>query len=270
MILPGAVTNSFRARRLRLRRGRGAGGRVYVPVADRHIAVERREGAAPTGADTGGGRRSMSRAVMLVVGVALGSAGCFSVERLPPPAAPARVVPPIDRGGPPAPGLGRVILDVEGDQATVLRVSGGSVGASGAGAVFSGSLEVTRPLCVTPCQVDLAPGPHGLRFVSRTDDDQRGDAFINIDQATTVYRYKLGRRSRPYGRRTLAWLTGAVAVFSDFGALVTIGNDRRSVPITYGVVGVALTGLSWWLFRTSPFVEQSGAGTQWSLPPISR
>jgi hypothetical protein len=243
-----AVTVSSWARRWRLRRRPRASGRVFVPVAAPRIAVGR-------------------RAAIIVVMVALVSAGCFSVERLPPPAAPTQVVPPIDRGGPPAPGLGRVVLDVEGDQATVFRVTGGSVGASGAGAVFSGSLEVTRPLCVTPCQVDLTPGPHGLRFVSRTDDDRRGDAFINIDQATSVYRYKLGRRSRPYGRRTLAWLTGAVGAFSDVAALATIDNDRRSIPITYGVVGVALTGLSWWLFRTSGFVEQSGAGTQWSLPP---
>jgi hypothetical protein len=192
---------------------------------------------------------------------------CFGTDHLPPPQAPEQIVPAVDPGGQPAPGLGRVLIDVDGDQATVQQVMGGSIGAVGGGHAFAGALEVSRPLCVTPCKVDLSPGPQALRFVSQTDPDRRGDAFINVDSATTVYRYKLGRSRRPYGRRTLAWITGAIGVFCDVGALATIRNSNVNMPIGYGVTGIVFTGLSWWLFHTSHFVEQAGTGVQWSLPP---
>ena len=100
--------------------------------------------------------------------VAITQAACFSVHRLPPPAPPPQVVPAIDHGGPPAPGLGRILIDVDGESATVTEVQGATIEAGAGGRALTGSFEVSRTLCTTPCKVDLQPGPHTLRFVSTT------------------------------------------------------------------------------------------------------
>jgi hypothetical protein len=203
-----------------------------------------------------------------VLGLAMGGCGA---TRLPPPAAPPRVLPSVQASGPPAPGRGRVILDVEGDRAVVEDVQGGSVAASGAGHFFGGSLEVSQRLCVTPCVVDLAPGPHTLRFSSVTDEDRSSDGYVNIDEGVSAYRERLGVHSHHQLKRGFgiaSVVVGGMFVLSG-AAAPDNGIDSRPRAEMLGV-GAGLAILGWYLIHTSPSYDQEGSGVQWPVtPPVA-
>ncbi len=200
-----------------------------------------------------------------VAGLILGSSGCFSVTQLAPPPVPQQVLPAVDISGTPGAGLGRLVLDTVGESATVTRIDGGSLAGSSGNAVFAASLEVSREICVTPCVVDLPFGAYKLRFDSRQDSSRNGIGFANIGREAAAYRFETGKHEAHYGRRSLAWLTAGLAVFTGVGTVATINRDNSNLPIGYGITSVVFTGLSYWLFKTSPFIEQAGTGTQWTI-----
>jgi hypothetical protein len=194
--------------------------------------------------------------------LAAGLAGGCTVRHVPPPPPPDRVLPAVEQGGLPARGRGRILLDVEGERALVEEVSGGELAASGAGRVFSGSLEVSQRLCVTPCYVDLTPGPHRLRFVSITDGSRRANGYVNIDTGTTAYRQRLGV-SRRHALRRVGGITSAIlgAIFlMNVPAAFRENHPHSSTILMSGLTFGALGG---WLIYTSAGVEQEGSGVQW-------
>src|SRR5688572_17768669 len=137
----------------------------------------------------------------LVLALATLVAAC-GVRRLPPPRAPRQVPPPIVVEAPPAPGQGRVLLDVEGHRAEVEIVDG------------YGPTPAGRALCVTPCHADLAPGRYTLRFTAVYDPERTGLGYVRIKPGTSAYRYRLGIHRRRGLRRffgiTLAVLGGVI------------------------------------------------------------
>lgn len=202
---------------------------------------------------------------------ALTGAGCFSTKHLPPPAAPAKTLPAIDYSGPVEPGTGRIVLDVEGDQARVTRVRGASVSAGGLGRAFGGSMEVSQVLCVSPCASDLPVGQHTLRLASTTDPERTAEIYVNVVPGKTGVRAVLGQSQSKTGRRILGWLTAAVAAFVDLGAIAVVsasGNEFKAGPsirskVGISVTGLAISGLAAWLLGTSTSVSQPGNATQW-------
>ena len=208
---------------------------------------------------------SMQRAtVSLALVTALGA--CAPVTNLPPVQTPEKTLPALEISGVPAAGLGRVVLDVDGERAYVDQVNSGSMSASGMGSVFNGSVAVSQRVCVTPCVVDLAPGPHTLRFSSTIDSDLVGDGFVNIDTSLNAYRYKFGTNHEHTGRRIGAWIAGFFGVSAGIALIDTSVRGESSGMIGAAVVGIPLTLLSLWLFQNSDSVHQEGAGVQWAVP----
>src|SRR5262245_44812804 len=111
--------------------------------------------------------------------------GCVPARR-PPLATTARVAPRPDVPPPPPAGYGRVIIDVVDGPA---RVDLPDVG--------SDDLAWRRPLCVSPCVLDLPQGRHQLRLTLTDRDDHRTElALVNFRSMPTVYRRAMGWEDR--------------------------------------------------------------------------
>src|SRR5688572_28703035 len=147
----------------------------------------------------------LSSPSFLLVFVSLLVTGCWRHRQITAPAAPDRTVPAVSMNSAPAPGLGRMVLDVPDGPAVVESVRGGTV-AGGVGArTMSASLEVSQRLCVTPCVVDLVPGPHELRFTLVDDDDRTSVGFVNVDERPGVYRHAIGTKRNQAWQGLVGW-----------------------------------------------------------------
>jgi hypothetical protein len=147
--------------------------------------------------------------IVFALGFALLASGCAGIAPVqrPPPAAPRRVEPTVTLpAAPPPPGKARVVLDAEGDQATVWRVA-----------------EPEERLCITPCSVDLLHGAHTLVFASprRWSSTQ---VVVPAGASTTYVTHAIGNE----GFASPAYVGG--------GALFAFG-------IGLAVLGTLVTGL---------------------------
>ncbi len=179
---------------------------------------------------------------------------------------PARVAPEIAVGGAPAPGLGRVILDVQEGPAVVERVHGGTASGVAGTRALSGSFEFAHRVCITPCVIDVQPGPQQLRFTLVDDDERTSEGFVNIDDRTAVYRHAIGtQRSRAW-RGFVGWPLLLFGVVLDIG-FATVAA-KRDVEASGGVIAgvsfaIGFTVLGGWLVASSVVEQQPGAGVQW-------
>jgi hypothetical protein len=198
--------------------------------------------------------------------------GC-GVEQLPPASAPARVVP-IDvevPSDPPAPGTGRVILETNGEPAKVVEITGAATAWNGG---YSATIVGIRPLCTTPCVVDLPYGSHPLVLHSISDDTHQSEAEVDVGARAKVFRHTLGERKDGGGLRaagaslltlgilaaatgTILWLAGNAS--HNGGDLA--GNGQ--LVTGFGGAGIALSIPFLILGRPT---ERAGATTQWNLP----
>lgn len=221
----------------------------------------------------------MSRSIPVHVAAA-GAAlllGC-GVDARPPPAAPAREIPAgleISQD-PPPPGSGRVVLDANGERARVFEITGPPPGDP------SESTVGVRPVCTTPCVVDLPYGPHPLVFQSVANGERQSEAAVDVGARAKVLRHSLGERSDGGGARTagaalvvlgvIAATTGAIlwaaggAGSSDPGSLTSSGSTLASAGQTLagGGAGAALLGIP--LLLIDRPVERQGTTTEWTLP----
>lgn len=127
--------------------------------------------------------------------VILFSTGCGVVEDAPP-RAPDAVMPKGIEMPSKAPEAGktRVVVDANGDKATVDEVTAWSQGTAWGGAGFvSGHAETVKPLCIAPCVVDLEPGVHVLRFTDDRDRDRHGEARFQVGERPKLIRHAMGR-----------------------------------------------------------------------------
>jgi hypothetical protein len=221
---------------------------------------------------------------------ALATACTYTV---PPPQTPTRAAvrlasPPT---APPAPGLGRVLVDTVDGPARVDRVNERTalVGVNPLSPDSGGGVQAA-PLCVTPCAIDLPYGWHELRFVLAdpvarrarfgTDEElDRLDRHERLRAATAVpvlvgetpsaLRVALGSRSDPYARR---WAGLAVLSLGTAFAAFGVAPLALGGPIGIAVGGAMLgTGLSAMLIGAallvfSPTLVWPAAYRQWSLP----
>jgi hypothetical protein len=198
--------------------------------------------------------------------------GC-GVQHLSPATAPAKEVPPDVEmpTDPPAPGTGRVILDTNGEPAKVVEITG-SATASSRG--YSATIVGIRPLCTTPCVVDLPYGSHPLVMRSLSDDTHRSEAELEVGARAKVFRHTLGERTNGGGLRTLGASLLTVGVLAaTTGAILWLVGSSTSSGSDLGSTGQLITGLgAGGIVVSIPFLvvdrptERAGATTQWNLP----
>jgi hypothetical protein len=212
--------------------------------------------------------------VLVLVGLSgVLATGC-GVQQLPAAAPPAKVVPTdLDvPAEPPAPGTGRVILDTNGEPAKVVEITGAATASSGG---YSATIVGIRPLCTTPCVVDLPYGSHPLVLHSISDETHLSETEIDVGARAKVFRHTLGERKDGGALRTVgsSLLTlGVIAVTT--GAILWLagsaGNNGSSSLVSNGqlVTGLGAGGI----LLSIPFLvagrptERPGATTQWNLP----
>lgn len=211
---------------------------------------------------------------LFVLGAAFGALamGC-GVERLPAANPPAKVVPtgldiPPD---PPAAGTGRVILETNGEPATVVEITGAATASNGR---YTATIVGVRPLCTTPCIVDLPYGSHPLVMHSLSDETHQSETELEVGARAKVFRHSLGERKDGGAARTvgsslltlglLAAATGAVLWAA--GASNTNGSDLASKGQLVTLLGAGGIGLSIPLLLVGRPTERPGSTTQWNLP----
>jgi hypothetical protein len=115
---------------------------------------------------------------------------------LPPPAPPPREMPAVRSDlGSVQPGKQRVLLDTAGDQARVSEITSHSQTVTPRGYVLDS--ERDRPLCITPCAVDLGLGLHDLSFQSTTNLRRGSDVEVQVQGDPLVVRHTMAELETP-------------------------------------------------------------------------
>ena len=182
---------------------------------------------------------------------------------------PAEVDVPAD---PPAPGTGRVILETNGEPAKVVEITGTATASSGG---YSATIVGIRPLCTTPCVIDLPYGSHPLVMRSLSDETHQSETELEVGARAKVFRHTLGERTDGGALRVLGGsllMLGIIATTT--GAIVWLaGSSASSSGSDLGGTGQVLTGIgAGGILLSIPFLvagrptERQGATTQWILP----
>jgi hypothetical protein len=210
------------------------------------------------------------------------------VETLPPPPPPAQEsVPSQVRLLPPAPGKGRVVIDVTNGPARVVEVvaHGTSVTHGRRRSYFSEG-EITRPVCVTtPCAANFDFGQHELRFISQTEEVSWGEGTVNVDGNDAIFLHTMGRDDEGgavhrtgnllAGLGFIGGLVGGGLILA--GAISNASSQDGSHPgqgvitggeVTLGIgLGMLVAGLV--MDACDPSRVQQGSSSQFSIgaPP---
>lgn len=212
-------------------------------------------------------------------------AGCATV--LPTPEV-AREVPKLELPPPPpVPNEGRVSLDVVAGRAEVREEVSTTVGRS-AIAGYRGSYGgmETKPICTTPCVVNLSYGSHRLAFVPVEPFSQKYQTStmeVVIGPQPTAARVALERyetlhRGRSAGQITLVTLGGigtllgticlpiGAALSADDGGFASDTPAGRTARVGAGFLGVGgamlAAGILWAVFDHVD-VRQPASSIQW-------
>jgi len=131
---------------------------------------------------------------------------------------------------------------------------------------------VTRPLCRTPCTINLPRGDHELLLThADPSTDRSSTAPVRIGARPSVLRHTLGHQQMSVAGLIGGLLLGSfgVGIGLTGGALLGIGEDstgsdlRPAGGILLGV-GVAMGILGWlWGDASRPTI-QPGSTTQWT------
>jgi hypothetical protein len=219
--------------------------------------------------------------VLLLLSALLLNGGCLpggGIVEVAAPSAPPPVVPTFDSlDVPPAPGLTRVVLDANGERATVTEVldwSDSSAIAIGASVQVMDHAEHTRPVCLTPCEFDFEPGLHVLRFYvgpSRSDNVK-----VQVGGKRKLVRVALGKlipSEAPNATGMVLQTLGITAVLvgaSLWGASSLAPEERQQgykssgIALTVGGGVGLLAGIG--LAYTKPGTHQPSTVTEVTLP----
>lgn len=214
-------------------------------------------------------------ALALTALLATSAVGC-GVEQLPaarPPSGtlPAEVEMPPE---PPPPGRGRVILDTDGEPASVVEITGGTVRARGTGVLTADAIGI-KPLCTTPCVVDLTYGSHPIVLRSMSDETHQSETELDVGARAKVFRHTLGERTDGGGLRVVgaSMLTLGILAVVAGTVLWTAGTTSSRGSPSLATNGEVLTmGGAGGVLLSIPFLvmgrptERPGSTTQWSLP----
>ncbi|TAK32678.1 MAG: hypothetical protein EPO40_01870 [Myxococcaceae bacterium] len=215
------------------------------------------------------------------------SMGC-ATRYLPPPRQPARVAPRVENE-PVAlrEGEGRVTLDTPDGPASaelitqrtqIAGAQGGTyVGHHGHAAFVPSTQYTLRPLCQTPCAVNLPVGAHQILFTSVDPSSGRSSAaYVNVGATPSIARHAMGRQSTSVGAlvggilmaglgAALSLVGGVVLALPDSASPRTAGSDiagwtTLGIGLGLGVGGIVL-GLA------GRPTDQPGSTTQWVPSP---
>lgn len=214
-----------------------------------------------------------SVAALALAALLASAAGGCGVEQLPAARPPSRTLPAevVVPAGPPPPGTGRVILDTDGQPASVVEITGSTVRAGGA---LTATIASVKPLCTTPCVVDLPYGTHPIVLRSTSDETRQSEAELDVGARAKVFRHTLGERSDGGGLRVVGASMLTLGILAVVAGAVMWGAGGASSPrspslvtsgevITAGGAGGVLLSIPF-LFMGRP-TERPGATTQWSL-----
>ena len=232
------------------------------------------------------------RVLASFVALSVGSVGC--VHNLPPPPMPERtaIAPDVVPTTPPPAGDGRLVVDAVGEHAKVSEVTEITTRTNpmygGKSSWFAApQLErKTRPLCITPCAIDLPTGWHSLVFESANDPTRTSTADVTVSTHPIEVRHALGHDKPMTGgyvgglamlipagglvlMGTIATAIGASA--KDPGPTTTAsskGDARVFLPIGLVLLGVgAALGIGGAVLIANNAPErQPGSTAQWTLP----
>jgi hypothetical protein len=129
-----------------------------------------------------------------------------------------------------------------------------------------------RPLCQTPCAVNLPRGQHELLFSNLDLSTGRTSVTsVRVGERPTVARHTLGRQTNSVGGLIGALLLGGLGLSGAAlgGMLMAFGTDESGADLrpAGGVVlgvGVAMGIGAWVLGEVSRPTMQPGATTQWT------
>jgi len=237
-------------------------------------------------------RSFASLAVTLTTALSVCSAGC--VHNLPPPPMPERtaVAPDVVPPGPPPAGDGRVVVDAVGEQAKVFEVTelttrtNPGYGGKSAWLAPPQLDRKMRPLCITPCAIDLPTGWHSLVFESTTDATRTSTVDVTVSTHPIEVRHALGH-DKPIngsyvgglamlipagGLLLMGTIATAVGASAKDPGPTTNGNTRSDarvfLPIGLVLLGVgAALGIGGAILVANNAPErQPGSTAQWALP----
>ena len=208
-----------------------------------------------------------------------------------PPRDPPHVAPTISDmpSSPPAEGMGRLTVDVDGGPAKVARVISEEVGdphmSTQGGGAQAFTHRKTELLCITPCAMDLRIGAHTLVFTSTSDGFRTGSGDVIVSSQPSIVRHALGREKPASGKyMSGVLLTALGAGITTIGVFATsIGgaaelsaqNSTKGEPKTFLTAGLVVLGVGIAMGTTgivlmsgNQAVHQPGSTTQWV--PVSR
>jgi hypothetical protein len=208
------------------------------------------------------------RSALILQVLALGAAGC--IHELPPRETPGPVEPP-PATSPPAPGLGRLYVDVVDGPTHVRVVKPVSVTETVNDEQFETEELEDQATCTSPCVLDLPPGKHLLAFPVRGAGGV-DLASVIVSPRPTVYRRALGWRQGGGAGFALGALGASFGgtAFVTGAALLPVGlaTDHHGLTVAGGItlgVGALLTAVGIWAIADHPLAEQAGAGAQYAL-----
>lgn len=206
---------------------------------------------------------------LVLLGAAAIATGC-AVQQLPAVNPPARVLP-VDLelpAEPPGPGTGRVILETNGEPATVAEITSvATIRGDDADAIV-----VVRPLCTTPCVVDLSFGSHPLVMRSLADETHQSEIELEVGARAKVLRHALGeRRSGGFAQTLGASLLTLGLLAATTGAILWVAGAASDSSLSSNGQRLTALGASGALLSIPLLIvgrptERAGATTQWTLP----
>jgi len=208
--------------------------------------------------------------------VAVFAAGAC-VKQLPPAPTPAATMPTMPAGPPPAPGMGRLVVDVVDGPAPVQRTSMVPQPTTNPSGRTTYRFEpATDSLCAAaPCVTDLATGNVLLAFPVIGDPDALETELVHVGPEPSVYRRALS----VYTDNTGALRVMGIIMTSFGGAalatgatLLPIGLSRDSSGLTTagGIslgAGAALLVFGILAIRADSPTYQPGASNHFPLAP---
>jgi hypothetical protein len=206
--------------------------------------------------------------VLIVQVLALTAAGC--IHELPPRETPGPVDPPA-ASYPPAPGLGRLYVDVVDGPTHVRVVKPITVTETVNDEEFETEELEDQATCTSPCVLDLPLGDHLLAFPVRGGGVDV--ARVIASPSPTVYRRALGWRQRGdagFALGVLGASFGGVSFVTGAALLPTgLATDSHGLTVAGGITlgaGALLTAAGILAIMNHPLAEQAGAGAQYGLP----
>ena len=200
----------------------------------------------------------LGRPLVAILAV-IAASGCAGTRHLDPPPPPPAVIPPVPAPQTPLPeGMSRVIFDVvDGPSELQLKTMQPS------GAVW-------KPMCTTPCIVDLFPGRIEASFAL----GGRGDTTsIDVVPGTSVYRRQLVERESSPALLVAGYAVGYTGLSTLLlglmvSALENVDNPGRTTHVgqTISLVGLGMSVGGGLMFYYGWPSERSASVTQFSLP----